>query len=117
MKVDWAVSLSEEFTTKWFSTLKFLSTFNSIHLPRHYLKGNDIGSALTIELHGFYDASVKVIAVVLYVRVVFPEKAVCSIVTAKTKVVPLNKRSAPTCEKDERYTVPKLELSGCSILS
>ena len=100
MKVDWDVSLPEEFASRWFSTLKFLSTFDSVQLPRHYLQGNDINSALTIELHGFCDASVKAIAVVLYVRAVFPEKAVCSIVAAKTKVVPLNKRSAPNGEKD-----------------
>ena len=117
MKVDWDVTLPEEFTSRWISALQYLASFEPICLPRHYLQGNDLSSASKVEIHGFSDASVKAIAVVIYLRAVFEDKAVCSIMTAKTKIVPLHQRKAPKGENDERYTVPKLELSGCLILS
>ncbi len=95
MKVEWDATLPQEFTSRWISALQFLSSFEPIRLPRHYLQGNDLSSALKVELHGFCDASVKAIAAVLYLRTVFEDKAVCTIVTGKTKVVPLHKRKAP----------------------
>ena len=117
MKVDWDVPLSQDFTNRWISALQFLASFEPVRIPRHYMNGRDIESASKIELHGFCDASVKAVAVIIYLRTVFTDKAVCSIIAAKTKVVPLHQRKISKDGTDKRYTVPKLELSGCLILS
>ena len=117
MKVDWDVPLSQDFTNRWISALQFLASFEPVRIPRHYMNGRDIESASKIELHGFCDASLKAVAVIIYLRTVFTDKAVCSIIAAKTKVVPLHQRKTSKDGTDKRYTVPKLELSGCLILS
>ena len=117
MKVDWDVQLSNDFTDRWISALQFLASFEPIRIPRHYLNGRNLVSASKIELHGFCDASLKAVAAIVYLRAVFSDKAECSIIAAKTKVVPLHQRKISKDGTDKRYTVPKLELSSCLILS
>ena len=63
MKVDWDVPLPQDFIASWTASLRFLSSFEPIRIPRHYIHGYNISSALKIEIRGFSDASLKAIAV------------------------------------------------------
>ena len=108
MKIDWDVPLSAEFIIKWRSSLDLLSTLAPVHIKRHYICGNELKNCLNIELHGFSDASMKACATVVYLRAVLNCKILCTIVAAKTKVVPIEKKT---------LTIPKLELMACLLLS
>ena len=108
MKVGWDVPLATDFIIKWTKALNLLSSFESVRINRHYINGNDIFDGWKIELHWFSDASKKACAAVVYLRAVFQNQILCTIIAAKTKVTPIDKSS---------LTVPKLELTACLILS
>ena len=62
---------------------------------------------LTVELHGFCDASQNAYAAVIYARATYANSAPsCELVIAKTRVAPL-----------KPMTIPKLELCGAALLA
>ena len=101
MKVGWDVPLATDVIIKWTKALNLLSSFEPVRINRHYINGNDILDGWKIELHGFSDASKKECAAVVYLRAVFQNQILCTIIAAKTKVTPIDKSS---------LTVPKLEV-------
>ena len=75
-----------------------------IALPRCYFSPEP---ALTIQLHGFSDASEKAFAAVVYVRATYEHSPPTSrLVVAKSRVAPLKTRS-----------IPELELCGAVLLT
>ena len=50
-----------------------IGTVGRIHLPRNYLGDRSLCDVTTMKLHGFYDASGKAYAAVVYLRVVFSD--------------------------------------------
>ena len=103
-QLGWDDQVPEHYQLKhstWRSQLPILST---IKLPRCYYESEP---ALSIELHGFSDASEAAYAAVVYVRVTYKNHApTYRIVMAKTKVAPIKSLS-----------IPRLELCGAALLS
>ena len=102
--VDWDTEISEQHEAhhrKWREELHLLS---EVKLPRHYF-GKKI--PVTIELHGYSDASEEAFATVVFVRAIYASGPPSScLVVSKTKVAPPKTR-----------TIPQLELCGAHLLA
>ena len=73
-----------------------LSSLSDVHVPRPYFLPEE---ALTVQLHGFSDASEKAFGAVIYVRTTYRHSnPTCILVTAKSKVAPLKQRTIPELE-------------------
>ena len=103
-QLGWDDQVPIHYQTKhstWRSQLPILST---IQLPRCYFEQ---GPTLSVELHGFSDASEAAYAAVVYVRATYQRHTpTCRIVMSKKKVAPVNSLS-----------MPRLELCGAALLS
>ena len=108
MKIDWDIPLPVEFIVKWKHSLKLLAGLEPVYIMRNYLHGYQLTQSSKVELHGFCDASQKAAAAVVYFRAVLTDRILCSLVAAKTKVAPIEKKT---------LTIPKLELMSCLLLS
>ena len=102
--VDWDSEIEEEQEEKhrkWREELQFLS---DIKLPRHYFNGK---VPLTVELHGYSDASEEAFGAVIYVRATYNSGPPSSqLVVSKTRVASPKTR-----------TIPQLELCGAHLLA
>ena len=103
-QVNWDDPLSSELLTKWRNILSQLHCLNSVQVPRCYFGGDP---CTTRQLHGFCDASDRAFAAVVYLRSVYDNNCVKTVLIAsKTKVAPVKKQS-----------IPRLELLGAVTLS
>lgn len=104
-QVDWDEQLSGESLVKWKSILSELHCLNGIQVPRcYFLEGH---SCTVSQLHGFCDASDRAFAAVVYLRTVYSDGSIHTVLIAsKTRVAPVKKQS-----------IPRLELLGAVTLS
>ena len=105
IKLDWDDPIPEHIHQIWSQWRSELSVLTSIHIPRCYslLKHDN----LSIQLHGFSDASEEAYAGVVYVRIEYSNKVIhTSLITSKTKVSPI-----------KRISIPRLELCGAQVLA
>ena len=87
-------------------SVKSLIVIKFISVLKLYCYYNTNDPVVTIELHGFYDASMKAYGCYVYLRFVHRFKFVeVVLVTSKSRIAPLHKQS-----------IPKLELSSCLLL-
>ena len=104
LKLGWDEELPQEYLQRhqeWRDELPLLS---DVSLPRSYFLMEE---CLTVQLHGFSDASEKAFGAVVYVRATYKNHSpTCRLVTAKSKVAPLKQR-----------TIPELELCGAVLLA
>ena len=88
--------------SRWRSELDLLTTK---HIPRCYFFKE--AHIMSMELHGFCNASEQAYAAVIYLRMTDVDgKTQISLVTSKTKVAPI-----------KRLTIPCLELCGAYLLA
>ena len=107
IKLGWDEALDEKFTVKWFKLLKKAKCSNEIRVCRNYLEGHDLKNVVSIQLHGFSDASKNIYAAVVYIRILFLNGFILTkLVASKTRVAPL-----------KTVSIPRLELMACLILS
>ncbi len=103
-KKGWDVEASEDVKQKhqaWREELPILST---VHLDRCYFAQE---KPLTVDLHGFCDASADAYGAVVYIRTTYANQPpACELVMAKTRVAPL-----------KPLTIPRLELCGATLLA
>ena len=103
-KLDWDSEVQEEHKHRhriWRDELPILS---EVRLPRHYFRHQQ---PVSVELHGFADASNEAYAAVIYVRATYPSGSPSSeIVISKSKVTP-----------PESRTIPQLELCCANLLA
>ena len=104
LQVDWdeeVPGILKKRHKQWREELPLLAT---VKLPRHYFNQQ---KPLTVELHGFCDASQEAYAATIYVKATYSSRPPTSLlVTSKTRVAPLKPR-----------TIPQLELCGAHLLA
>lgn len=99
---NWDEELSVPFQRRWTKFEKDLPILELLKIPR-YLQ---TCKKSNIEIHGFCDASEKSYAAVVYVRIKLPEGYKTTLLGAKSRVAPLNKKQ----------TIPRLELCVAVLL-
>ena len=104
LKVGWDEKLPQSYLQQHQAWRDELPLLSDIQLPRSYFLPEE---HLTVQLHGFSDASEKAYGAVVYVRATYKTHSpTCRLVTAKSKVAPLKQR-----------TIPELELCGAVLLA
>ena len=102
--VDWDDSLPSSICDAWCTWKSELHLLAEVRIPRCY--SNCAGKAVTLELHGFCDASESAYAAVIYLRATSRTLIQSALVISKAKVAPL-----------KRQTIPRLELCGAKLLA
>ncbi|KAI4472461.1 hypothetical protein M0802_016801 [Mischocyttarus mexicanus] len=103
-KVGWDDELTPDIIHEWSQLRQHLARLSVLETPRWL---NLSSKALSVQIHGFSDASQLAMAAVVYLRVSYPNKPpVVRLVCSKTKVAPL-----------KRLTIPRLELSAAVLLA
>ena len=104
-KVEWDDPVPTPIFDDWAQWRSELPLLSNKHIPRCYF--NKDSNIVSLQLHGFSDASENAYAAVIYLRMtdVF-SKVQVSLITAKTKVAPI-----------KRLTIPRLELCGAQLLA
>ena len=104
-KIDWDDPIPQSIHDAWSQWRAELSLLSSHRLPRCYFP-KDV-QILSVQLHGFSDASEQAYAGVIYIRGIDSKgKVHVSLVMSKTKVAPI-----------KRLTIPRLELCGAHLLA
>ncbi|GBO11561.1 hypothetical protein AVEN_263180-1 [Araneus ventricosus] len=103
LKLDWGDTLPSKENTEWQSFLNSLKFVNLINVPRWIFSEQSI----SVELHGFADASELAYGAVIYVKSI---NSYCGsevkLLISKSRVVPL-----------KFVTIPRLELCAAVLLS
>ena len=105
LQLDWDQPVSEDIAREWKSWRDDLHILTDHAIPRCYYKRGE--KRMTLQLHGFCDASQVAYAGVVYLRAVYEDTFTSiSLVFSKTRVAPLT-----------TATIPCLELCGVQLLS
>ena len=103
-KIGWDEKLPDNLSHLWLQFLEQLEDISLISIPRWLGTSSNM---ITVEIHGFSDASQYAMAAVLYIRVIYDlDNLQTTLLRAKTKVSPL-----------KRMTIPRLELTAAAILT
>ena len=103
-KVDWDEELQGEFRLKYFNMISELQDLQRISLPRCYFKNKKI---VSVQLHGFSDASERALASVIYIRVEYEDGEIdVKFVSSKARVSPIKSQ-----------IIPRLELMGALLVA
>ena len=98
LKIEWDESLPADLHSEWNRYCSQLALINSIRFPRKTV----VPAAITMELHGFCDASEKAYGACVYLCTISSDGIIQThLFTAKSKVAPL-----------KTLTIARLELSG-----
>ena len=84
--------------------LDFLKNINDISFDRYLF--TDQNNFLSLELHGYCDASKTASSTVIYARNIFKDKMTVRFVSAKSKIV-----------SNKGLPIPRIELLSCFLLS
>jgi hypothetical protein len=102
LDIGWDEELPSDVKLEWERYLKDISCLKNISIPRCVI----LPQAISIQFHGFSDASAKAYSAAVYVRCQSSDSTVVvNLLTAKTKVAPI-----------KTISVPKLELCGAVML-
>ena len=105
LKIDWDDPLPPNIHDTWLQWRSELKLLSDKHLPLCHFP--DAVNVVSVELHGFCDASEHAYAGVVYLGTIDSTRGIhLSIVTSKTKVALI-----------KRLTIPRLELCGASLLA
>ncbi|XP_076247963.1 uncharacterized protein LOC143187622, partial [Calliopsis andreniformis] len=103
-KIQWDEHVSAETLKMWNTFCADWTRLNNWRLPRWIRYGAD---TISVELHGFCDASLAAYSAVTYLRVTTTDNGVfTSLLMAKTRVAPIKTQS-----------IPILELNGAVLLA
>ena len=104
MKVEWREDLPEDKLLIHQIWRENLPTLADVSVPRCYFLKKP---TLTIQIHGFSDASEAAYGAAIYLRATYADhKPTARLVTAKSRVAPIKQR-----------TIPELELCGAVLLA
>ncbi len=106
MKVGWDDSLPEDISERWKKSVIEINLCSDIAVSRAILSNVTSNDVISIQIHGFSDASLKACGACVYLRIETSEEITVKLIAAKTKIAPL---------KGE--TIPRLELIAAFLLS
>ncbi|XP_062703548.1 uncharacterized protein LOC134286002 [Aedes albopictus] len=110
-KISWDEPLPSELQAQWLEFRTSLSQLGNLQIPRWVAFRKD---CLSMELHGFCDASMKAYGACLYVRCTHFDGTITSnLLVAKSRVAPLSEVE----KKRKKLTIPRLELSSAVLLA
>lgn len=104
---DWDDPVPDDVGCKWRKFRREMTILNTVHLPR-WISWND---SLTLELHGFSDASDLAYGACLYSRVV------CLDGTVRMMLICSKSRILPKKTKGKAITTPRAELLAALLLA
>ena len=105
LNVGWDEKVPLDIATDWEKWRQQIHLLTGHPVPWCYYSVGK--SRISIQLHGFADASQKAYAAVVYLRVLYSDTSISiALVTAKTKVAPISPQ-----------TIPRLELCAAVLLS
>ncbi|XP_055605576.1 uncharacterized protein LOC129753754 [Uranotaenia lowii] len=111
LKCGWDEPLPENMQAAWQEYRRNLAPLSTLVIPRWLAFHSNL---LSVEIHGFCDASVKAYGACLYLRSTTSEGEVSiQLITAKSRVAPLD----DVKRKKKQQTIPRLELSSALLLS
>lgn len=103
LKIDWDEALSDDICSRWTNFYSSLHQFVDLSVPRKVLLAN----VVTIQIHGFCDASQLAFGACVFVKSVTRDGSVyVHLYTSKSRVAPM-----------KATTIPRLELCGAVILA
>ncbi len=103
-KVDWDQPASDDIQSRWREWMEELPLLTNFPIPRKLLS---TGPVVSLQLHGFSDASTKAYGAVIYLRAVYNNLNITTrIVMAKSRVAPV-----------KAMTIPRLELTAALLLA
>lgn len=103
---DWDELIPLTLAKKWSALTQQLSEMKEISIPRALL----ISDSIEVQIHGFCDASIHGYGACIYVRSIDNNgKIMVNLACSKSRVTPLS--------KNEKYTIPRLELCGALVLT
>ncbi|XP_075163311.1 uncharacterized protein LOC142235943 [Haematobia irritans] len=104
LKLSWDESLPQELATQWAKFRHELVLLRDLKFPRTFWTEHDF---VSLELHGFSDASMRAYGAVIYTRIIDRDgNAHVQLLTAKSRVAPL-----------KSVSLPRLELEGALLLA
>ena len=105
MKIGWDDEVPESVRESWLKWRSELNLLSTKHVPRCYHDKTTF--VVSMELHGFSDASEHAYSAVVYLRMECSDGSTqIGLVSSKTKVAPIT-----------RLTIPRLELCGAQLLA
>ena len=104
LKTGWEFEVPVEIEKKWKLSLNFFKHFNDIGFDQYLFA--DQKSFVSIELHGYCDASKTAYSAVTYARTIYKDKMTVKFVSAKSKVV-----------SNKGLSIPRIELLSSFLLS
>lgn len=103
-RITWDENLPQNILLEWKRFVHDLPCLSQLRIPRYLFNQNKI---LSIELHGFSDASSKAYGACCYVRAIYEDNSLtCNLITAKSRIAPI-----------KTVSLPRLELCGMVILA
>ncbi|XP_062700059.1 uncharacterized protein LOC134284795 [Aedes albopictus] len=110
-KVSWDQPLQDDLRAQWIDFRTSLSRLETLQIPRWVAFRKD---CVSLELHGFCDASTKAYGACMYVRCTHFDGTITSnLLVAKSRVAPLSELG----KKRKQLTIPRLELSSAVLLA
>ncbi|XP_068144181.1 uncharacterized protein [Drosophila tropicalis] len=106
-KIDWDEEIPPNLQDMWQSWLSFLPLIENVRIPRCYFK-NWNALDCRVQIHVFVDAGEDAYSAVAYFRIEQNNQILLSLVSAKSKVAPLQPLSIPRLELQAAVTGARL---------
>ena len=117
LKVNWDSQLPEEFCQRWCDIGRDLSANPTIQIERCIMGHLGSNDALSLEIHGFADASESAYGAVVYLRINTNKDSIVKLIAAKSKIAPLKGETIPRLELMAALTLAQLISSVHKALS
>ncbi|XP_065082921.1 uncharacterized protein LOC135705239 [Ochlerotatus camptorhynchus] len=95
---QWDETIDDKLVKKWFNWTALLPQVQAMEIPRCYFLGVEPSDYENLELHVFADASEDAYGCVAYLRILVNGQPRVALVSAKSKVAPLQYMSIPRME-------------------
>ena len=86
LKINWDSPLSEDYSRRWTDIISDISQSPPIAIERAIFEDINVNEIISIQLHGFGDASKNAYGGIVYIRIKTNKDVTTKIVTSKTRI-------------------------------